>query len=97
VVQQRAEANDYVDLDTILCAGIGLPKSLAAAKVIYGPTFNPQITLKSLCFFDDGDLRKLPEEMKRRLVKAVAETDLDRLPSLEPGDALETEGAGFKP
>ncbi len=61
VVQQRAEAKDYTDIDAILRDGrIDLPMALASAKVIYGGQFNPQITLKALSFFDDGNLRHLP-------------------------------------
>jgi hypothetical protein len=84
VVQQRAEAKDYVDLDAIMTAGIGLPLALSAAQCIYGPAFNPQITLKALSYFDDGDLRKLPDDMKRRIVAAVAGTDLGQLPVPKP-------------
>ena len=54
-----------------------------AAQKLYGPTFNPQITLKALSFFDDGDLRQLPDDMKLRLVTAARNVDLDRLPSLD--------------
>jgi hypothetical protein len=45
--------------------------------------FNPQITLKALSFFDDGDLHHLPEEMKVRLATAAREVDLDHLPSID--------------
>ncbi len=89
VVQQRAQAKDYFDLDAILGAGIRLSSALSSAAAIYGPSFNPQITLKALCYFDDGDLAKLPDDVKRRLVDAVAETDLDRLPHVEPRGGLE--------
>jgi hypothetical protein len=44
--------------------------------------FNPQITLKALSFFDDGDLRNLPEDTKLRLVAAARDVDLDRLPAI---------------
>jgi hypothetical protein len=87
VVQQRAEAKDYVDLDAIMGHGIGLPLALAAAIAIYGDAFNPQITLKALCYFEDGSLRDLPEPVKRRLLDAVAETDLDALPTLKARSA----------
>ena len=80
VVQQRAEAKDYIDLDAIITAGVSLPMALSAAQLIYGPGFNPQITLKALSYFGDGDLPQLPDELKLRLVKAVAATDLSRLP-----------------
>ncbi len=83
VVQQRAEAKDYTDIDAMLCDGrIDLPTALAAARAIYGPRFNPQITLKALSFFDDGNLRGLPGAMKDRLAAAARAVDLDRLPTI---------------
>ena len=83
VVQRRAEAKDYQDIDAILCDGrIDLATALAAARAIYGNRFNPQVTLKALCYFDDGRLRRLPRMTKARLIKAVQEVDLDRLPTI---------------
>lgn len=83
VVQVRAEAKDYLDIDAILVDGrIDLPTALAAGSAIYGSMFNPQITLKALSYFDDGDLRALPGPLQARLAKAAREVDLDRLPDL---------------
>jgi hypothetical protein len=83
VVQMRAEAKDYIDIDAILADGrIDLPMALAAAKAIYGRQFNPQITLKSLTYFDDGTVKTIPEAMRKRLVQAVRAVDLDRLPTI---------------
>jgi hypothetical protein len=87
VVQQRAEAKDYLDLDALLLHGIELPLALAAAVAIYGSAFNPQITLKALSYFDDGDLRTLSEDVRRRIVRAVAAVDLDKLPVSRARDA----------
>jgi hypothetical protein len=83
VVQMRAEARDYVDIDAILSDGrIDLATALAAAKAIHGPSFNSQITLKSLTYFEDGTVRKIPQAMRARLVDAVRAVDLDRLPAV---------------
>jgi hypothetical protein len=83
VIQLRAEAKDYLDMDALMSrGGISLELALSAAQRLYGPTFNPQITLKALSYFDDGDLRKLPDEVKSRLATAAREVDLDRLPDL---------------
>jgi hypothetical protein len=87
VVQQRAEAKDYLDLDELLRHGLGLPSALAAAAAIYGPSFNPQITLKALSYFEDGNLETLSDDTKQRLVNAVVAVDLDALPSLTALDA----------
>jgi hypothetical protein len=82
VVQVRAEARDYIDIDALMAAGIDLPTALAAGQAIYGGQFNPQITLKALSYFDDGGLRQLPDALKARLAKAAREVDLDRLPEI---------------
>ncbi|EJW10921.1 hypothetical protein A33M_3915 [Rhodovulum sp. PH10] len=85
VVQMRAEAKDYLDLAALLeDSRIGLPTALAAASAMYGAEFNPQITLKALTYFDEGDLRKLPQAVKDRLASAVRAVDLDQLPVVTP-------------
>jgi hypothetical protein len=53
VVQRRAEARDYLDIDALIHHGIGLSLILAAGKVVYARGFNPIITLKALSYFDD--------------------------------------------
>jgi hypothetical protein len=88
VIQVRAEAKDYLDLDALMrLGGVDLPTALGAARALYGPTFNPEVTLKALSYFDDGNLRELPDDLKLRLVEAAREVDLDHLPVL---------GANFK-
>jgi hypothetical protein len=83
IVQLRAEAKDYLDLDMLVTkGGISLPTALAAAQALYGTSFNPQITLKALSYFADGDLHTLPEESKSRLATAARCVDLDHVPSL---------------
>lgn len=83
VVQKRAEAKDYLDIDVLIhLGGMDLATLLAAGAAIYGRSFNPQITLKALAYFGDGDLPKLPAEVKNRLLAAVRAVDLDRLPSI---------------
>jgi len=84
VLQVRAEAKDYVDMDALIrIGGVGLPFALAAAEKLYGPAFNPEITLKALSYFDDGNLRELPTDMKFRLAAAVSKVDLGHLPSID--------------
>jgi Nucleotidyl transferase AbiEii toxin, Type IV TA system len=84
LVQVRPEAKDYLDLDVLIRkGGITLPMALTAAQALYGESFNPQITLKALSYFEDGDLQRLPEEAKSRLATAARDVDLDHLPSLD--------------
>lgn len=84
VLQVRAEAKDYIDMDALIrMGGVGLPFALAAAEKLYGSSFNPEITLKALSYFEDGNLRELPTDMKFRLADAVSKVDLDHLPKVD--------------
>ncbi|HXT82038.1 MAG TPA: nucleotidyl transferase AbiEii/AbiGii toxin family protein [Acetobacteraceae bacterium] len=81
VVQMRAEAKDYLDIDAILADGrVDLPTALAAARAIYGIAFNPLATLKALAYFEDGTVKRLPPAVKKRLLTATRTVNLDRLP-----------------
>lgn len=83
VLQVRAAAQDYIDMDALIQLGcISLSSALAAAQRLYGSSFSPEITWKALSYFDDGDLRDLPADLKLRLVDAVRKVDLDNLPCL---------------
>ncbi len=82
VVQKRAEAKDYIDMDAILRHGIDLPSVLAAGFVVYGARFNPVITLKALSYYED--LPALPSDVRARLNKAVEGVDVSSLPVLTP-------------
>lgn len=83
VIAGRASLKDYVDIDALLRAGIELPNALAAARAIYGPRFNPLPSLKALTFFEEGDVRKLPADKRRRLRDAASSVDRARLPMLK--------------
>lgn len=79
VIQQRAEAKDYIDIDAILSDGqVTLPMALTAAVAIYGMPFVALNTLKALTYFEEAELRYLPLALKHRLVAAVREYDQHR-------------------
>lgn len=87
VVQMRAEAKDYIDIDALLTDGrIDLPTALAAARAIYGNEFNPLSTLKALSYFDDGNLHRLTQPVKDRLAQAVRNVDLNHIPTIQIQD-----------
>lgn len=94
VVQQRAEAKDYLDIDALLQHGIDLPHALAAGRVVYGRSFNPMITLKALSFFDD--VPTLSAEVRERLSAAVVAVDPASLPALI-SYAKRTDENGYAP
>lgn len=82
VVQVRAEAKDYLDIDAIVTrTPTDLAEALGAACAIYGPTFNPQITLKALSYFEDGNVGQIGAATRERLAAAARAVDLDRLPA----------------
>lgn len=72
LIQQRAQMKDYLDLDALFSAGISPIEAMAAARIIHGEDYSPEITVKALSYFGENDLPKLSEPVKRRL-KAAAE------------------------
>jgi len=81
VISQRAEAKDYLDIYAIITqTELTLSHGLAAARAIYGSQYNGALTLKALCFFKDGNVATLPDEVKRLLTLKVKDCDLARLP-----------------
>ena len=82
-VQERAERKDYIDIAALIIDGrVKLASALAAGTALYGRQFNPQITLKALAYFGDGNLEELPEATRAVLVRAVRAVDPLRLPAL---------------
>lgn len=83
VVQKRAEAKDYLDIHALIFqAGLDLPSLLAAGAYLYPPHFAPELTLKSLCYFADGNLATLASGVRQDLAHAVRAVDLQKLPQL---------------
>ena len=81
VVQTRAAARDYVDVDALLrLTDVSLSEAIGAAASVFGAQFNPLPTLKALTSFDEGDLQDVPGAVRRRLGAAVREVEPDRLP-----------------
>jgi hypothetical protein len=88
VVQSRASAKDYVDVDALVrLGGIPLGGALGAAAAVHGERFNPILTLKALTFFGDGDLSAVPDAVRARLAEAVRDVDPESVPhfSARPG------------
>jgi hypothetical protein len=71
VVLQRIESRDYVDIATMLLAGVSLERGLAAARAMYGKAFQPSESLKALVYFKGGDLPTLEAGQKAILINAV--------------------------
>jgi hypothetical protein len=84
VVQDRAEAKDYLDVARLLSEGISLRDALGAAVGVYGSTFNPLLSLKALAYFGDGDLPSLPKATREALERAVRDTPVEAIRPLSP-------------
>jgi hypothetical protein len=69
VIQQRAEAKDYLDLRLLCSRGVSVEDMLGAARALF-PEFNAAVSLKALSYF--GDVPGLPEIVKRDLEKAAS-------------------------
>jgi len=84
-VSQRAEAKDYVDIYTIINnTDLTLEQGLGAALAIYGQQYNAILTLKALSFFNDGNVKSLPDKIKHDLSDRVEKCNLDNVPNILP-------------
>ncbi len=67
---QRVEAKDYRDVAALIDSGMALDRGLAAARQLFGPSFQPSESLKALVYFEGGDLATLASETKETLMAA---------------------------
>jgi hypothetical protein len=74
VILVRAEAKDYLDICTLLKAGIDLAQGLGAARALY-PDFNPLISLKALTYFEEPALATVSQEIRQVLTAASAKVN----------------------
>ena len=85
VVQTRALAKDYIDVDALMrLGGVPLAAMLGAATAIHGERYNAMLTLKALAYFGDGDLAELPEAVRKRLSHAATTVDPASIPRYDP-------------
>jgi hypothetical protein len=72
VILQRVEAKDYRDIAALMKSGLALDQGLAAARLLYGSTFQPAESLKALVYFEGGDLATLPADEKAALINSAS-------------------------
>jgi hypothetical protein len=72
-VLQRVSAKDYMDIASMVEAGVSLAKGLASARAMFGMNFQPSESMKAMIYFEGGDLHLLTPRTKEILSKAVAE------------------------
>lgn len=80
VILQRIEVRDYRDIAAMVEAGVDLPRGLAAARRLFGKTFQPSESLKALTWLQEGDLGSLTKGEQCTLTKAASHVrDLPRV------------------
>ncbi len=73
-VQTGSRARDRLDLDALLrLGGIDLERALGAAAAVFGERFDAPRALGALTDFGDGDLHRVPESVRARLLRAADE------------------------
>lgn len=72
-ILQRVEAKDYQDIAAMIKARVSLLNGLAAAREMFGLSFQPSESLKAMVYFEGGDLHTLADDEKECLVEAVKE------------------------
>jgi len=72
VILQRVEAKDYQDIAAMVKAGIPLDRGLAGARLLFGRAFQPSESLKTLVYFEGGDLARLSADDRMALERGVA-------------------------
>ena len=92
-IMDRASLRDYLDIAALVEAGIDLPRALGAARAVFGPEYNPMISLKALTYFDEGEVKELNKQGRERLTAAAQAVDLERLPVLAARQGLVPSGS----
>lgn len=74
-LQKRVTAKDYLDIEALLGAGLGLAQGLADARAIHGPERAHVVSMvKALCDTEHPDLTdELPRRTKASLLRAAEE------------------------
>ena len=84
-ISQRAEKKNYLDIHAIITrTSFDLDDGLAAAQAIYGKQYNPAITLKSLSYFEDGNVAELSKEVQDDLLHAIGNVHMENIPITKP-------------
>jgi hypothetical protein len=83
VIMQRVEAKDYKDIAAMLRNGVRLEKGLAGAVALYGARFPPSESVRTMTYFQGGDLSELTKLDRDILLSAVKKLRLSELPKVE--------------
>jgi hypothetical protein len=71
VINERVELKDYLDIATLLDAGLTLPEIVAAAVAIFPGEVDYISTMSAITYFEDGEATSFPEPLKKKLRAAA--------------------------
>ena len=75
-VTQRIEARDYLDVAALLESGLTIDEGVAALLALYGSQASGLQSVKTIAWFEDGDLATiLPAPVRHVLTQAAASFD----------------------
>ncbi len=75
-ITQRIEARDYVDVAALLHSGLSINEGVAALLGLYGNQASGLQSVKTIAWFEDGNLeRLLPQDVREILTRAAAAYD----------------------
>ena len=72
VILQRPEKKDYEDIAAMIRAGRSVARGLAAARTLFGKSFQPAAALKAAVYFEGGDLAALSHADRNMLIAAAS-------------------------
>lgn len=76
VLFDRSASKDYLDISMMIQAGISVAQGLSSAQEMFGQNFQPEIALKALTFFEDGDLDAVSTQDRSILIGAVKQVGI---------------------
>ena len=71
VLMQRVEQKDYIDIAALLEHGVSLGIGLASSIALFGKVFSVSDCLRALEYFEDPNLKNLPDSDKCVIKAAV--------------------------
>lgn len=86
VIQKRAEKKDYLDIYALVTlGGLSIEEILSCGTAVYGNAFNPYITLKAMCYFEELELKSLSDNIKQLFLKIAKKANINAMPLLNSG------------
>jgi hypothetical protein len=83
VIMQRVKAKDYKDIAAMLRNGVSLEKGLAGAAALYGARFPPSESVRTMTYFQGGNLANLQKADRDILLSAAKNLQMSELPKVE--------------